>query len=73
MACYKISPADAAYMKGGEKMSESIKTALTTAMTGVKTDVLAIIEVAVPCGLAITGVTMAIRMGVQFFRSVASA
>lgn len=54
-------------------MSEGVKTALQTAMTGVKNDVLGIIEVAVPAGLAITAVTMSIRMGIQFFKSVASA
>ncbi|MGN0132907.1 MAG: hypothetical protein ACI4AA_10735 [Lachnospiraceae bacterium] len=54
-------------------MSESVKTALTTAMTGVKTDVLSIIEVAVPAALAIVGVVMAIRLGVRFFKSIATA
>lgn len=60
-------------LKGGVSMSEGVKTALQTAMTGVKNDVLGIIEVAVPAGLAITAVTMSIRMGIQFFKSVASA
>ncbi len=54
-------------------MSESVKTALTTAFTGVKTDVLSIIEVAVPAALAIVAVTMAIKIGVGFFRSIARA
>ena len=54
-------------------MSESVKTALTTAFTGVKTDVLAIIEVAVPAALAIVAVIMAIKIGVGFFRSIARA
>lgn len=51
-------------------MSEAVKTALTTAMTGVKTDVLSIIEVAVPAGLAIVSVTLAIKIGVSFFKSI---
>ena len=54
-------------------MSETVKTALTTAMTGVKNDVLSIIEVAVPAALAIVGVVMAIRIGINFFKSIASA
>lgn len=54
-------------------MSESVKTALTTAMSGVKTDVLGIIEVAVPAALAIVGVVMAVKLGVRFFKSIASA
>lgn len=54
-------------------MSEAVKTALSTAMTGVKTDVLGIIEVAVPCALAIVGVVMAIKIGISFFKSIANA
>lgn len=51
-------------------MSETLKTALSTAMTGVKNDVLEIIEVAVPAGLAIVAVTLAIRVGISFFKSI---
>lgn len=54
-------------------MSETIKSALTTAMTSVKTDVLDILEVAVPAALAVVGVVMAIKIGVKFFKSLASA
>ena len=54
-------------------MSEKIKNALTTAMTSVKTDVLDILEVAVPAALAVVGVVMAIKIGVKFFKSLASA
>lgn len=54
-------------------MSESVKTALQTAMTGVKSDVLGIIEIAVPAALAIVAVVMSIKMGVRFFKSIASA
>ena len=54
-------------------MSEGVKTALTTAFTGVKTDVLSIVEIAVPAALAIVAVTMAIKIGVGFFRSIAKA
>jgi len=54
-------------------MSDSVKTALTTAFTGVKTDVLGIIEVAVPAGLAIVAVVMAIKIGVKFFKNIAHA
>lgn len=53
-------------------MSETVKTSLTTAMTGVKTDVLAVIEIAVPAALAIVAVAMAIKIGVRFFKSIAS-
>ena len=54
-------------------MSESVKTALTTSMTTVKTDVLSIIEVAVPAALAIVGVVLAIKIGIRFFKSISAA
>ncbi len=54
-------------------MSTEVQTAIQTAFTGVKTDVLALIAIAVPAGLGITAVTMSIKMGVQFFKSIASA
>lgn len=54
-------------------MSESLKLALTTAMTTVKSDVLEIMEVAVPAALAVVGVVMAVKIGVNFFKSLATA
>ncbi len=54
-------------------MSTEVQTAIQTAFTQVKTDVMSLIGIAVPAGLAITAVTMSIKMGVSFFKSIASA
>lgn len=48
-----------------------LKTALSTAFAGVKTDALDIIGTALPAGLGILSVIMAIKIGIKFFRSVA--
>lgn len=55
------------------QMSTEVQTAIQTAFTQVKTDVMSLIGIAVPAGLAITAVTMSIKMGVSFFKSIASA
>ncbi len=46
-------------------------TAITTAFNTVKTDVLDVVEKALPVGLAIMGVALAITLGVKFFKKVA--
>lgn len=53
-------------------MSDVLKTALTTAFTSVQTDVTSMVELALPIGLGIMGLFMAIRLGIGFFRSVAN-
>lgn len=74
LARCKVYETDIKYIReGGVNMSEGVKTALQTAMTGVKTDVLGIVEIAVPAALAIVAVVMSIKMGVRFFKSIASA
>lgn len=52
-------------------MDEAIKTALTTAFTGVKTDIIGVITTALPIGLGIFGAFFGIKKGVGFFRSIA--
>lgn len=52
-------------------MDESMKQAFTTATTTIKSDVLEMMAVALPAGLAIMGIQMAVRIGLNFFRSVA--
>ncbi len=54
-------------------MSETLRTAMTTAFTGVKNDVLANLEVAVPAALGIVAVVMAVKIGIKFFKSIANA
>ena len=52
---------------------DTLKTALTTAFTGVKTDTLDIMGVALPAALGIVSVVMAVRIGINFFKSIAQA
>lgn len=52
-------------------MDEGMKTAFTTALTTVKTDVTEMVTAALPIGLAIMGLFLAIRLGIGFFRSIA--
>lgn len=54
-------------------MSETLKTALSTGFTQVKTDTLEILGVALPAGLAIVAVVMSVRIGISFFKSIAQA
>lgn len=55
-----------------ERMNEAMKTAMETAFTTVKTDVLSSIQTALPVGLAILGASLAIMLGVKFFKKIAS-
>lgn len=51
--------------------ASAVETAFQTAITQVQTDVTGMINVALPVGLAIAGVIIAIRIGWRFFKSVA--
>lgn len=53
-------------------MSDTLTTALNTAFTGVKTDYLSILEKALPAGLTILSITLAITLGIRFFKKIAS-
>lgn len=53
-------------------MSEAMTTAFETALTGVKTDVVSMVTTALPIGLGIMGLFLAIRLGINFFRSIAN-
>lgn len=52
-------------------MSEIITTAFTTAVNTVQADVTSMAEIALPVGLGIAGLFMAIRLGIGFFKSIA--
>lgn len=54
-------------------MSENLTAALSAAFTGVQTDVLGIVEMALPIGLGIVAVIMGIKIGVKFFKGIAKA
>lgn len=58
--------------KGKCDMTESMKTVFETALGTVKTDVFGTVETALPVGLAIMGLFLAIRLGINFFRSIAN-
>lgn len=53
-------------------VTEAMKTALTTAFEGVASDVSSIATIALPVGLGIAGLFIAIRLGIGFFKSVAN-
>lgn len=49
-------------------ISEDLKTALSTAFDGVKTDAMSLFTLALPAALAIMGVSLAITLGIKFFK-----
>lgn len=49
-----------------------MSTAISTAFSSVKTDVLSVMETALPIALAIIGVGLAITLGVKFFKKISS-
>lgn len=51
---------------------EGITTAFETAVKVIQTDAISMITSALPVGLGIMGIGMAVRIGIRFFRSVAS-
>lgn len=54
-------------------MSEALTSSFTTAVGTIKTDVLNMLTTALPAGLAIMGVGLAVRIGINFFRSIANS
>ena len=57
---------------GNSMTTEGLKTAFSTAVTQVQTDVGSMMSTALPAGLLIMGGFLAIRLGVRFFKSVAN-
>jgi hypothetical protein len=53
-------------------ITEGLKTAFSTAVSQVQTDVGSMMATALPAGLVIMGGFLAIRLGVNFFKSVAN-
>ena len=54
-------------------MTEALTGAFTTAVGTVKSDVLTMVQTALPAGLAIMGIGLAVRIGINFFRSIANS
>ena len=52
-------------------VTEAMTNAFTTALQGVQGDVSSMVTIALPVGLAIMGLFLAIRLGIGFFRSIA--
>lgn len=52
-------------------ITESLKTAFSTAVNQVVTDVSGMMGIALPAGLLIMGGFLAINLGVRFFKNVA--
>jgi len=50
----------------------AMTTAFNNGVTAVQTDVSSFVTLALPAGMAIMGLFMAIRLGVGFFRSLAN-
>lgn len=50
--------------------SDQVQTALSTAFTAVQGDIVKMILVALPIGLTVMGLSVAIRYGVKFFKTV---
>lgn len=46
--------------------------AFSTALNTIESDVVSMVTVALPIGLGIMGLFLAIRLGINFFRSVAN-
>ena len=53
-------------------LTESMKDAFSKAVDSIKDDVVGMIVVALPAGLAIMGIRLAVRLGVGFVRTIAS-
>lgn len=55
----------------GEALSPTLQEVFKTGLTTVQNDVMGYISDALPIGLVIMGVFLAIRLGIKFFHSVA--
>ena len=53
-------------------INEALKTAFSTAVNQITTDVSGMMALALPAGLLIMGGFLAIRLGINFFKSVAN-
>lgn len=63
---------DKDFLKGVHTMGEDIITALTTAFTGVKTDFVSVLAVALPAAVGIFAIGFGIKKAVGFFSKIAN-
>ena len=59
-------------MEGASATMTALTEVMQTAFTQVQTDVVSMVKMALPIGLGIMGLFLAIRLGIGFFRSVAN-
>lgn len=59
-------------MGGTGLLTEGMKTAFSNAIEGIQSDVTSMITVALPAGLSIMGIRLAVRLGVGFFKTIAA-
>lgn len=59
-------------IEGVKRMTEGMTSAISKAFSDVKTDVLDIMQTALPVALAIVGVGVAVTLGVKFFKKISS-
>ena len=59
-------------MEGASTAMTALTETMKTAFTQVQTDVVSMVTMALPIGLGIMGLFLAIRLGIGFFRSVAN-
>ena len=53
-------------------LDSTMMTAITNAFTGIATDVKGVVGIGLPIALGITGLFLAVRLGIGFFKSVAN-
>lgn len=53
-------------------LTDAMKTAITDALNGVSVSVFDVMGIALPIGVGIAGVFIAVRLGLGFFRSIAN-
>lgn len=52
-------------------LTEIMKTSFSDAISSIQDDVTGMIALAMPAGLSIMGITLAVRLGIGFFRTIA--
>lgn len=56
---------------GSGLFTADMQQAFSTAFNAIKTDVTGVVVTALPVGLGIMGLFLAVRLGISFFRSIA--
>ena len=54
----------------GATVSEQVQTAMSTSFTSIQGDIVDMVLTALPIGLVVLGLSLGIRYGINFFKSV---